>query len=202
MKNALRIFVVLLFYQNIFGQEKNNFSNHEIGVDFGSYRDRYLYPITNINYRTPKLGKTNFLFSMRLRSYGTLYFYSKNSYDLNPIASYYFTTRTNLLNFSIGLGCEARIRLNHDIRSEAKSSAEPLIELAAYRNLKKFSFSLPLWTKLYNNGISITILPKASLLINSRISVFLYYELNYLKIYKIQAHEWTRDCFLGARILL
>jgi hypothetical protein len=195
------IFLLLLLCRPSFGQEKNVFTDHQLSVDFGSFRNRYLYPITDLQYGSPVLQKVPLRFSARLRSYGTLFFYSRSSYDVTPLAEYYFTDAMKPVYFSAGIGTDIRLRFVHDERSTAVSSAEPLVSLAFHGNFKKLSLETPLWTRFYSNGISFTLLPEASYRLGNRISIFARYELSYLAIYKVSAHEWRQDCFLGTHIL-
>jgi hypothetical protein len=199
-----KTFVIILFLsicQYLPAQEKSILSNHQLSVDFGSFRNRYLYAITDISYRTPELKKVNLKFSLRLRSYGTLYFFSRSAYDITPIAEYYFTKTIKSVYFSAGIGLDARIRLVHDVRSEAVSSAEPLVSMALHCNYKRFFIDLPLWTRFYSNGISFALLPEISYQLGKRFSIFGRYELSYLSIYKASTHEWRQDCFIGTGIL-
>lgn len=200
MKKFLSI-ILFSICQPSFGQEKNSFSNHQLSVDFGSFRNRYLYPITDLQYRSPLLKKVNLKFSARLRSYGTLFFYSKSSYDFTPLAEYYFTKIIKPIYFSAGIGLDTRIRLVNDERSETTSSAEPIISLTIHGNCKKLSFNAPLWTRFYSNGISFSLLPEISYQIGKRFSIFLRYELSYLSVYKASTHEWRQDCFIGTQVL-
>ena len=202
MRKLLPFILFVLIISPSYGQEKDNLSKHQLSVDFGSFRNRYLYPITDLKYSSSILKKVNLKFSTRLRSYGTLLFYSKSSYDFTPLAEYYFTKTIKPIYFSAGVGIDTRIRLVNDERSEATSSAEPLISLAIHGNYKKLSFNIPLWTRFYSNGISFSLLPEASYQIGKRFSIFLRYELNYLSVYKVSTHEWRQDCFIGTHILL
>lgn len=193
----------ILFISVIFpsvGQEADNLSKHQLSLDFGSFRNRYLYPMTDLKYNSPLLKKINLNFSARLRSYGTLFFYSKSSYDFTPIAEYYFTKIIKPIYFSAGVGIDTRIRLVNDERSEATSSAEPLISLTIHGNYKKLSYTAPLWTRFYSNGISFTVMPEALYQIGKRFSLFVRYEMSYLSIYKASTHEWRQDSFIGTHI--
>jgi len=201
MKKNFTTILLVLILQPLFGQENDNLSRHQLSVDFGSFRNRYLYPITDIQYHSPILKKGNLKFSGRLRSYGTLFFYSKSSYDFTPLAEYYFGKTIKPFYFSAGVGLDTRIRLVNDIRSEATTSAEPVISLTVHGNHEKLSFDAPLWTRFYSNGLSFSLLPEASYQIGKRFSLFLRYELSYLSVYKVSTHEWRQDCFIGAHIL-
>lgn len=195
------LFIFIFLCQPSIGQEKSIFSTHQLSVDFGSMRNRYLYPVTDIKYSAPILKNINLKFSARIRSYGTLYFYSKSSYDFTPLAEYYFTRTIKPVYFSAGIGIDARIRLAKDERSEAKSSAEPLLSLSLHGHYKRIRCSIPLWTKLYSNGISFALLPEVSGRISKRFSLFFRYELSYLTVYKAPTHEWMQDCFIGTHFL-
>jgi hypothetical protein len=201
MTRSLYFILFVLIFSPSYGQGKDNLSKHRLSVDFGSFRNRYLYPITDLRYSSALLKKVDLRFFMRIRSYGTLFFYSRSSYDLTPLAEYYFTREIKPFYFSAGIGLDARIRLVNDERSEATSSAEPLLSLTLHGNHKKLSFGAPLWTRFYSNGISFSLLPEASCQVGKRFSLFLRCELTYLSIYKVSTHEWRQDCFIGTHIL-
>ena len=201
MRKLLPFIFFIFIFSPSYGQEKDNLSKYQLSADFGSFRNRYLYPITDLHFRSSFLKKVNLKFSVRIRSYGTLFFFSKSSYDFTPLAEYYFTKTLKPIYFSAGIGIDTRIRLVNDGRSEAKSSAEPLISLTIHGNHKKLSFNTPLWTRFYSNGISFSLLPEASYQIGKCYSIFLRYELSYLSLYKISTHEWRQDSFIGIHIL-
>ncbi len=201
MKKLLPFILFVFIISPSYGQEKDNLTKHQLSVDFGSFRNRYLYPITDIKYSSPFLKKVKLKFCTRLRSYGTLFFYGKSSYDFTPFAEYFFSKTLKPINFSVGVGIDTRLRLVNDERSEATSSAEPLIIVAIHGNYEKLSFNMPLWTRFYSNGISFSLLPETSYQIGKRFSLFLRYELNYLSVYKVSAHEWRQDCFIGTHIV-
>ncbi len=196
MKNIFAILISLFLCNSFYGQEKNDFSNHELMADFGSLRNRYIYPINNLRYSSPLLKNINLRFSARLRSYGTLYFFSQSAYDITPLAEYYFIKTDRALWFSTGIGADTRIRLSKDSRSKAITSIEPLISITAGGKHKNILFKVPLWTKFYSNGISYSILPEVSVILRENISIFARYELSYLNVYNI-THEWQQDNFIG-----
>ncbi len=202
MRKFLITLSILACCRLVSAQERNDFTHHQITVDFGSYRNRYLYPITDLRYASPVLKKVHLRFSFRMRSYGTLYFYSRSAYDLTPCVEYVFAKQNKPIYFSAGVGLDARLRLVHDERSDARSSVEPLLSLAGNGSYKNLSYHLPLWTRFYVNGISFAILPEAAYKIKNRCEIFLRYELTYMSVYKSSAHEWRRDCFIGTHILL
>lgn len=183
-----------------FAQENDFFTKQRISADFGSFRNRYLFPITNIKYTSPLIKRMNITFSGRLRSYGTLYFFTKTAYDFTPMAEYHFTQNNKSVYFTAGAGLDARIRLLKDERSTAESSAEPFLIIALHGNYNRLKFSAPCWTRFYTNGISLSVLPEIQYVFTEKISVFLRYELSYLKIYKNISHEWRQDSFIGTSV--
>lgn len=199
MRKQLYSFLFTLISLTLFGQKHHVFTNHQLSVDFGSIRNTYFYPITNIKYSSPILKKANFTYSARLRSYGSLFFFSKSAYDITPYTEYFFNTTKRPFYFSVGIGFDARIRLVNDNRSEAKSSIEPMICLTSYGKFKRFSFNVPLWSRFYSNGFSLTILPEASYQLNNRFSLFLRNEISYLTLFNISDREWRQDLFVGTQ---
>jgi hypothetical protein len=197
MKKILLLAIILWNSNLLFSQENRAFSQHELSVDFGSLRNRYVFPMTDIRYKTPVLSKIPFQFSVRMRAYGTLFFVSKTAYDFTPIAEYLFKKESSTYYFTAGLGFDSRLRFVNDIRSTATTSVEPLVALSANGNFEKWNFRTPLWTRLYSNGIAFTILPEASYRINENIGLFGRYEWSLLSFYGIKSHEWRRDLFVG-----
>ncbi len=199
-----KLFICFLFIHFLFqikAQENYVFDKNQISVDFGSLRNRYLYPITNISYNSPVLKKFNVKFNGRLRSYGSLFFFSKSAYDLTPTVEYIFLRNTKHIHLSLGAGLDARLRFVNDIRSNAKSSAEPIITSVLYGIHNKFSYSIPIWSRFYSNGISFSSLPELKFKFSNRFLLLARYEISLLKIYKTKTHEWRRDCFIGASFL-
>ena len=193
---------MLLFLSSLlYGQNMDYLSSSKLTVDFGSFRNRYFYPITNIKYNSALLKKANIKFSVRLRSYGTLFFFSKNAYDISPIAEYYITKTAKPVSFSAGIGLDARIRLVNDERSDVTSSVEPLVSMTLSGGHRKILYNIPLWSRFYSNGVSFAIFPAAYYRLGNKFSIFIRYELSYLTIYMVSAHEWRRDIFIGTQIM-
>ena len=194
------LFFLLITSPN-YAQENDFLTKHRLSADFGSFRNRYLFPITDIKYTSPALKKMNLTFSGRLRSYGTLFFFSKTAYDFTPATEYNFTKNSKTVYFSAGVGLDVRIRLVKDERSNATTSAEPILILTANANFKRLNLMMPFWNRFYSNGISFSLLPEIHYNVSEKISVFLRYELIYLKIYNNISHEWRQDSFIGTSIL-
>lgn len=192
-------FLCLLVSNFIVAQENNSLTKNSVSIDFGSLRNRYLYPKTDIQFTSSLIKTSSFKVTARLRSYGTLYFFSKTAYDFTPIIEYYFTKTEKPLYFSAGIGLDTRIRLINDSRSTATSSVEPLASVTLYGNYKTISYSLPLWTRWYTNGISSTILPQISWNINHKTALYLRHEMSYLRISKNLSNEWILDVFIGVK---
>ena len=201
MKKCVLLLIFILYGQNYQAQLNNEFKHHSISIDFGSIRNRYIYPITNINYQTPPL-KNKFRFSSRLRSYGTLYLFSKDAYDMTSIAECFVFNNSNGFIISAGLGFDCRIRLVNDVRSLASTSVEPLFMFNFQYSNSKLFMKIPLWTRLYSNGFSITILPEYSFQLTSQMAIFTRYECGYLKHYSFSNSEWRQDLFIGLNVSL
>jgi hypothetical protein len=197
VKKILLLLIVLWNANPLFSQESSVFLQHELSVDFGSLRNRYVFPMTDIRYKTPVLSKIPLQFSLRMRSYGTLFFVTKTAYDFTPIAEYVFKNEKSAYYFTAGLGFDARLRFVNDVRSTTTTSVEPLVALSANGNFEKWNFRAPLWTRFYSNGIAFTILPETSYKFNENIGVFARYEWSLLALYGGKSHEWRRDLFVG-----
>lgn len=200
MKKFILNSFLFLVVSSSFSQ-KDDLNNHELSFDFGSYRNRYAFAMTNITYATPLFSKFNLKASARLRSYGTLYFYSNSAYDFSPQLNYYSVKEPTKFYFSAGIGCDVRLRLVNDERSLAVSSAEPIVQVGIHSQLSKFNFHLPIWSRFYSNGLSITALPEVNFQVSKRIGIYLRDEVGLLSIYQNGGHEWRHDIFVGAHFL-
>ena len=195
-----KLFFLCFIVSNfIHAQEQNSLTKNTISVDFGSLRNRYIYPKTDIIFTSSLIKSSAFRVSARLRSYGTLYFFSKSAYDITPLVEFYFSKTEKPICFSAGIGLDARIRLINDSRSTATSSVEPLLSLALNGNYKKVSYSLPLWTRWYSNGMAYTILPQINWNLSEKNALFIRYEMNFLRISKNVSNEWNQDVFVGLK---
>lgn len=74
-------------------------NGHSLSVDFGSYRNRYVYPITNIQYTSPVIEGLNLRGTARLRSYGTWFFYSKTPMTSHFLPNITLEVRSNRFLF-------------------------------------------------------------------------------------------------------
>jgi hypothetical protein len=193
------LFLCFIVSNFIHAQEQNSLTKNTISVDFGSLRNRYIFPKTDIIFTSSLIKSSAFRVSARLRSYGTLYFFSKTAYDFTPLLEYYTSKTEKSLYFSAGIGLDTRIRLVNDSRSTATSSVEPLLSLALHGNYKKVSYSLPLWTRWYSNGMAYTILPQINWNLSEKNALFVRYEMNFLRISKNVSNEWNQDVFMGLK---
>ena len=193
------LFLCFLVGNFIHAQEQNALKKNTISVDFGSLRNRYVYPKTDISFTSSLIKSSAFRVSARLRSYGTLYFFSKSAYDVTPLVEYYFSKTEKPLYFSAGIGLDTRIRLVNDSRSTSTSSVEPLLSLALHGSYKKVSYSLPFWTRWYSNGMAYNILPQINWNLSEKNALFVRYEMNFLRISKNVSNEWNQDVFVGLK---
>lgn len=176
-----------------YAQEKKQLKS-TISTDVGSYRNRYLYPITNVIYTSS--FKNDFLFYTRIRSYGTLFYYSKTAYDLTPILEYKWMDKCTWKLYA-GIGVDLRLRLDKDIRGDQKSSLEPIVSICPYFYKSKWIIKSPLWTRFYTNGIGVTLLPEIHYFFNQKWGVYGRYEFSYFQQYTLTNNQLQQDCFVG-----
>lgn len=191
----ISLFLSLFFntFIGIYSQE-NQWDKSTISTDFGSYRNRYLYPITHLKY-TSSVWK-EYRLTFRVRSYGTLYYFSKTAYDITPMIEYKLIDRQNWKIYA-GVGSDVRLRFEKDKRGTQQSSIEPIISISPYFYKTKWTFNSPLWTRIYSNGIGLTILPEIHYQFDYQWSVFGRYELSYFAMYRTNNYQFRQDCFIG-----
>jgi hypothetical protein len=186
---------ILVLLANVCSSWSQN-DKHQFSIDAGSYRNRYLYPITNISYQSPTLFD-HFDLSVRLRSYGTFYFYTKDSYDVSPIAYYtVYKNEEHQLIAKAGLGADLRLRFVNDERSSATTSCEPIVALNLSKKWSKLKLQITNWNRFYQNGISFNLMPEIQYDLGKRFFIYGRYEWTFLQIYQ-SSHEWRQDCFIG-----
>ncbi|MFM2018551.1 MAG: hypothetical protein RL007_2207 [Bacteroidota bacterium] len=188
------VLMILAWFQPAFSQT----DKHVISIDFGSYRNRYAFAMNNVRYDSPALTSKNISLHARLRCYGTWFLYSHIAYDITPWAEYPLLKNEDRVSLTAGLGADIRLRFLNDSRSEAVSSAEPLVAITSRIMINKFGIELPLWTRFYSNGISFAVQPQFQFDLSERLAVFARYELTYLTVYGGITSEWRQDSFIGA----
>lgn len=164
------------------------------GIGLGSLRNRYPYPVTDLQFLSGKMAQ-HYRVSARLRSYGIRSIANGRNYDLTLTADY-VTHPLPSVNIHIGAGTDIRLRFNNDVRSEAQTSAEPLLKISGIWSYKRSAVALPCWTRLYSNGAGITLMPEYACSLNRRWALFARVEISWLKIYG-SAHEWRYDSMIG-----
>ena len=193
IKFSLFIQLLLCVFSICYSQE-NQLGKSTMSTDFGSYRNRYLYPITNLKYTTSI--KNDWLVSVRVRSYGTLFYFSKTAYDITPMIEYKVIDRQTWKLYT-GIGSDVRLRFEKDIRGTQESSVEPMLSISPYFYKKQWVFNSPLWTRIYSNGIGLTILPEIKYQFHPSWCVYGRYELSYFTVYRTDNSQVQRDCFIG-----
>jgi hypothetical protein len=190
--NSLVILLLCIFSLG-YTQEMKQLKS-TISTDIGSYRNRYIYPITNVIYTTSY--RNDLLFSARIRSYGTLFYFSKTAYDLTPILEYKWIDKAAWRLYA-GIGVDLRLRLDNDSRGTQASSLEPLVSIFPYFSKTKWMIKSPLWTRFYTNGIGVTLLPEIHYFFNQKWGVYGRYELSYFQQYNTTNNQFHQDCFVG-----
>lgn len=168
------------------------------GIGLGSRVKRYPYPITDLSFRV-FVFKSRALFDARLRAYGIKSIFGGRNYDLTA----YFHKiwpKGNNLTYYVGGGAELMLRINGDDRSQATSGVQPMLMFGSMYHPGKFSFNLPVWTKFYGNGISLSVLPEPSYKITDKVQLFLRYELSFLALYNGTSQDWRHDALLGTYV--
>ena len=198
MKFKSLVTTLLCIISLSYAQEKQQ-GKSTISTDFGSYRNRYLYPITNVTYTTSL--RNELLFSARIRSYGTLFYFSKTAYDITPILEYKWVDKS-VWKLYAGIGADLRLRLEKDRRGTQVTSMEPLVAISPYFYRSKWILKTPLWTRFYTNGIGFTLLPEIKYQFHVKWSMYGRYELSYFSNYQQDNYQFQRDCFIGIQRIL
>ena len=166
-----------------------------LSLDFGSVRNRYLYPINNVRFESGEVGGLPLRLSARLRCYGTWILFSRDAYDVTPLAEWKFGKGP--VQLAAGAGLEARLRLVNDERSHAESSVEPLVSVAGLFTKEKWSAQVPLWTRFYLNGISFTLQPEVAYHFAERWRCLARVETGCILLTSSAGSEWRFDSFVG-----
>ncbi|MBK8807040.1 MAG: hypothetical protein IPO21_10485 [Bacteroidales bacterium] len=198
----------ILFINQIFANADYKISNktsatknHTIQISFGSFRNSYFYPMTNLGYQYEIINKHRFRTSANLRSYGTLFFFTKSAYDISQLTELNILhKKSNSLGLFLGLGIDCRLRLVKDERSTARSGVEPIISIVPEFQNEHILFRIPFQTAFYSNGLALRIIPEFGYNINKVWQLYISYGMSYYTIYQTKANEWRRDSFLGVRM--
>ena len=101
--------------------------------------------------------------------------------------------------FGLGGGVNVRARFVHDVRSSARSSAEPFFAISLSSSIgKNMRISLPVWFTFYTDGLSVNLLPEWE---KSWRKWGLFFRVEfpqYLRYTPFQ-HEGILDAYVGIR---
>jgi hypothetical protein len=199
-----KVLILLLFLSPcIVSAQENLHGDKSISFDFGSWRNRYWYPISDLQFRNNELFKSYWGIDMRFRSYGSWFLTGLKSMDFTMIGKLEFIQPNPGSRFWIGVGVDVRLRNNNDVRSSEVNSAEPLLMMEWQKEFgKNFVLRVPLWSRWYSNGMSLTLLPAAEYNMNKRWCLFTRFEGTWLNIRHQKDSEWRRDLFFGLRMQL
>ncbi len=200
MKRNIFLTTLIILTSHSFSQDLNQYNSSYLYFDIGSLRNKYLYPITNIKYSFSTLSPFEVDMSVRLRSYGTLFIYSNSAYDLSLLAEYQIPINVHNIHVSAGLGMESQIRLTKDLRSDVKSGITPILSLNFELKYNLVEMNVACWSRLYSNGIGLTLMPELSFSLSKQISMYMRYEVSNYLIYNSMTNEWQKDLFIGTRI--
>lgn len=200
MKKSLRLLVSILYIMlsaDMCGQEGSGI-NGRAGLGIGTRAQRYPYPITDLSFRVV-VFHDKALFDARLRAYGIKSIFGGRNYDLTAYFHKVWPIRNDLTCYAGG-GAELMLRINGDDRSQATSGVQPMIMFGSMYYTGKFQFNVPVWTKFYRNGVSVSILPEPSYRVSDKFQLFLRYELSFLALYSGSSHNWRHDALLGTYV--
>lgn len=169
-----------------------------VGIGIGTRAQRYPYPITDLSFRVV-VFKNQALLDTRLRAYGIKSIFGGRNYDLAAYIHKTWSLRSDLTFFAGG-GAELMLRINGDDRSQATSGVQPMLVFGSLYYTGKFRFNFPVWTKLYRNGISFSVLPEPSYRVSDKFQLFLRYELSFLALYNGSSRDWRHDALLGTYV--
>lgn len=197
MKKLLLVF--FLFCTGTIFCQADSSIHQRASLSLGSLRNRYPYPVSDFGYVSP-LFKNHFRAEANLRAFGIRSLFNLKTYDLSAFVHYNKMLNAKTLFYG-GAGFNLRIRLVHDDRSTAVSSAEPVLKAGMQFQQAKFRFGLAIQNTFYANGTGATAFPEISWQACKRVLIFLRYEGSYLRIYKSDSHQWRHDSFAGVHWL-
>lgn len=134
---------------------------HRIDASWVFFRSAYYYPVSGVSYTSPDLG-IPLSVSASVRSYGSFYLVSIQSFDVLAAASWQFSIVPRMFRLSTGAGAELKARLYNDVRSTAQSGFDPLIVLGAHASFDWCTISLPVTVRLYSDGAGFSAAPEAA----------------------------------------
>jgi len=201
MKNVFIVFLVM--FSCISNAQENTLGQKSLAFDIGSWRNRYWYPISELQFRNDEMFKSNWGAEARYRSYGSWFLNGVKSIDVTLIGKNKIRFPQPGTHLWIGAGVDIRLRNFNDERSAEVNSAEPLFMMEWKKIINpKFHLRIPLWSRWYSNGMSLSLLPTAEFYLNERWGVFTRFEGSLLNIYHQKDSEWRKDLFFGLRMQL
>lgn len=138
---------------------------HHIGLFLGSLRTPYSAVVSGIDYQSPAFANGLLSIDSRLYSWGSLYFVSLNSFDLE--LALLAGGMLNAVRLSGGAGYKLYARLYVDERSTATTGYAPFVrgkvEIPLLHSMVDLDLVNNLDVNFHRNGIALDLAPQLSI---------------------------------------
>lgn len=156
----MRFWLLLAVLGGLVGPVAADSTNWEVQTLWGSLRTPYLYPISELEVRSPGVLVAGWPLraDLRWRSYGNLWFFSPQSDDLQarlelPLAL------EGPLEAAGQLGWELGLRLQNDLRSAATSYGCPVVGWEMRGHWDWFRAAVNLEVQVFQDGLGLRVSP-------------------------------------------
>jgi len=157
-----RVLLLLAFFclgsTGITAQETLDFQKQHLEALWGSWQGGHWFAMNELGYTLPlsqKMASGSFGLQIKIRTFGTWYFFSKESFDLEAGITYRLPGAPQGLNWDFGAGVSAQFRLSPDERNYAEISWAPVLFAQPSYRWNAFEMKAPAQIYLYSNGLQL-----------------------------------------------
>lgn len=199
MKSLLLVCFLLLI-KEINAQQHSVQTRNQLSFDIG------ISPIPTIRTNSTIIFKTSIhkhlIYSARLRSYNTYYFFSNQAYSFSPQIEYFMHNTFSKYNFLVGIGLEQQITLRDNSNNIGSStSTHPLITGTIMGSISCLRYQIQDRMTFSKEGIGMIILPEIDYRTGDNLSIYVRYEIGFYKLDNFPIHELKQHFFVGIQAM-
>ncbi len=198
MKTIVLVGILILVSLKSICQQHSVQTKNQLCFDIGLSKTNKQYPNTTINFKTAL--HDNFIYSIRIRSYNTFYFYSNSAYDISPQVEYFMHHTLSKYNFLVGFGVEAQYNLKDKFRNtNSNLSIKPMVSATVMGSIRCLRYQIQSRFTLNDHKIGVLLLPEVAYRGGNNYSIFTRYELGVCKLDNFPLNELKQTFFIGVQ---
>jgi hypothetical protein len=199
MKSLIIVYLFLCI-GSIKAQQHSVQTKNQLSFDVGICPTPTIKTSSTLTFKTAL--HHHIIYSIRLRSFNTYYFYSKSAYLVSPQVEFFLHNNFSKFNFLVGVGFENQVTLNDKSRNINSSSySKPLITATFMGSFHCLRYQVQDRITITKDGIGMTLLPEIVYRAGDNYSIYIRYELGMCKRDNFPTSVFKQHLFVGVQLM-